>query len=222
MKRVIRASAIIGSLLLTGCAGGGTSDTAKRSITAKTSPMAIYADFCDTAPCVSGRAPAALYRRIRIPPAPRGTCPTSASRRLVIGGWLTATVFGSGPVYVAFLEPRPEIPVIRFLPPASAVAPDRTAVPVKWLASPAYRGPILIRGIDLGGHAAVYFTHGNDVFADMPLAPGDPANSYQRWRQWPEGIEVSRSGCYALQIDGLTFTSTVVFRAKIVRSESAL
>jgi hypothetical protein len=86
---------------------------------------------------------------------------------------------------------------------------------VLWIGAPSYRGPILIRGGELGGHRPVKFDQGTQVlFPELQFPPqshGDP--SAAGWRQWPSGTDVQAPGCYAWQVDGTTFSYTVAFHA---------
>ena len=87
---------------------------------------------------------------------------------------------------------------------------------VLWIARPDYRGPALIRGRQLDGPHELRFDEGADPPRELlfplegtALGPGAAAG----WRDRPSYARVQAPGCYAFQIDGLDFTSMVVFRA---------
>ncbi len=106
---------------------------------------------------------------------------------------------GSGP-----LTPSPrDLAATSFV--GSAWKGDRTT----WQSS-GYRGPILIRGRQVGGPGAVGFGEGHTPYAELQLlgnAMGAPAG------QWPSFTRVQAAGCYAYQVDGTSFSEVIVFRA---------
>lgn len=84
--------------------------------------------------------------------------------------------------------------------------------------APRYRGPVLIRGGQLGGDNPVKFDGGTGVlFPELQVPPqsqdglvGLPSRG---WRNWASDVALRAPGCYAWQIDGTTFSYTVVFKA---------
>lgn len=82
-----------------------------------------------------------------------------------------------------------------------------------WFAWPGYHGPLLIRGREISGSGAIAFGE-NPSLVDPQIPPG-PTKNGVRFRQWPGGTWVREAGCYAWQVDGLTFSHVVVFRAVI-------
>jgi hypothetical protein len=79
-----------------------------------------------------------------------------------------------------------------------------------WLVSPDYQGPFTVRGVRLDGRGTVGIggTPGNAAFVEPP-APADP-NTVNGWRTPPGTIWVTSPGCYAFQIDGTSFSETIV------------
>ena len=50
------------------------------------------------------------------------------------------------------------------------------------------------------------------LLADVQLPPSTSADSKHTWRDMFAYVRVSGPGCYAWQIDGTTFSSTIAFR----------
>jgi hypothetical protein len=86
---------------------------------------------------------------------------------------------------------------------------------VVWSAASSYRGPVLIRGRQLGGSGAVGFGEGHTPYDELQLlasgtgAPPAPNGG----RTWLSFTRVPGPGCYAYQVDGVSFSSVIVFRA---------
>jgi hypothetical protein len=120
---------------------------------------------------------------------------------------------GSGPVYpltgphdpgVVHANPTPD--------------PDgRHAAKVLWIGDPVYRGPALIRGKQVDGPDVVRFR----------LDAGSPAREELRfemwtgvsspdfppeWRERPSSVSFASPGCYAFQVDGVSFSRVLVLR----------
>lgn len=109
-----------------------------------------------------------------------------------------------------------------FTPGTGPVYPDlgdaviASAIPTKvlWFARPSYRGSILIRGRQIDGSGVVTLGTGPDTQTSLRLAsPGADASGTGGWRNWPSYTFVAEPGCYAYQVDGDTFSETIVFRA---------
>jgi hypothetical protein len=89
---------------------------------------------------------------------------------------------------------------------------------VLWIGAPRYRGPVLIRGGQIGGRYPVKFIGTSVLFPELQFPPqrkGNPGAG--GWRQWATGTAVRAAGCYAWRVDGTTFSYTVVFRAALGR-----
>ena len=80
---------------------------------------------------------------------------------------------------------------------------------VTWVAS-GYRGPILIRGHELGGPHAVGFGEGHVPYDELQLDGGSYGAPPGQWLSF---TRVRGPGCYGYQIDGTSFSEVVVFRA---------
>jgi hypothetical protein len=86
---------------------------------------------------------------------------------------------------------------------------------VLWAVSPRYRGPVLVRGHQLGGPNALRFDTGSPIavqfafLADGNNSGGWSAAATYTWTRSP--------GCYAYQVDGTSFSRIIVFRALATR-----
>ncbi len=138
----------------------------------------------------SGSVPASIVRPLHIPgPGPGGSCPTSAGR---------GPVKPSGP------------PNLRLQP---FLGSSWQGAEVTWRSSPGYRGPVLIRGRQVGGAGVVGFGEGHVPYEALELldsAKGAPPGPS---RTWPSFTRVHAPGCYAYQVDGTSFSEVIVFRA---------
>jgi hypothetical protein len=87
-------------------------------------------------------------------------------------------------------------------------------IKVLWVANPAYKGPALVRGGRIDAPGEVGFERGPDPARELALDPGAALSGGTTWPNWPTYTRVRAPGCYAYQIDGTTFTRTVVFRVE--------
>ena len=124
-------------------------------------------------------------------------------------------VLGAGPVYA--------------LAPGSYNFTPNLGIKVPWFASPDYSGPVRIRGGKLDGRGALLINAADSHWRGQPVqtisgenpyygevdlleSTSDTLPSSKPWRFWPSGTYVPTSGCYAWQVDGLTFTELIVVR----------
>lgn len=154
----------------------------------------------------------ALYRPLRLPDYERGAaCPVSRVDTSV--EWSRAGVgggIGSGPVY-PILGERALIGVV------ARREWGRTwrGTKVLWFVHQRYRGPVLLRGRRLGSREWLRFDHGTFPRAEIRIAPGETVS----WRDQPVGsrgrpsyVRARSPGCYAVQVDGTSFSRVIVFR----------
>lgn len=82
-----------------------------------------------------------------------------------------------------------------------------TTVPLRWIMSPDAAGPLLIRGLPIGGVAARLGTENPqaEMQRENRLSPGT-----HDWQIWFAPLSVPGPGCYAVQIDGQAFTQVIV------------
>lgn len=203
-----------------GCGAGGGARTTTTSPSTGTSPPAAS-------------TLAELRNRPLNPPAPgaNSACPTTSSHNdlspVINGGKGKGPDFGFGP------GPA-------YLSGTNALYPGAFDNEV-WLIEPTYRGPVLVRGRQINGGAAISFAEpitfpvggfssagspppgtpaatvtidGSPVpfylELDLPAATEVDAPGY--WRMFFARTHIDAPGCYAVQVDGLTFSSVIVFQ----------
>ncbi|MGK5557500.1 hypothetical protein ACSNOI_38425 [Actinomadura kijaniata] len=175
--------------------------------------LALAGAACDGPPSpVSPSTPstpstALASRPLRFPAVAAGAaCPTTAPRPWS-GPGVAEAVLGDGPVYpVADYFGEGTVLELR----AQDRRPDGSYVKkVRWIGA-GYRGPVLVRAarIDGRGAATSRFAYTGEerdggYHAELPSATSD----------LPGTTTVTGPGCYAVQVDGTTFTTVVVFRA---------
>jgi hypothetical protein len=145
-----------------------------------------------------------LRRRLRVPTlGPDRSCPVShPARNVDFARYGVAHGIGPGPAYPIGW-------------PSGTIAitwrgndVDATLWGVQkvlWFVRPSYRGPVLVRGIGLDNPNRVRFERGRIPPAELRLPAGT--------RDRPSYVRIRKPGCYAFQIDGATFSRSIVFRA---------
>jgi hypothetical protein len=205
----MRRLAALGTILAIGSACAGVPTVPSTSPTG--GPEAVYSPtqtFDD--PRVAAASIAAVdaaawqelaTRPLRLPPFEARSCQTANATKISDG---LGPAVGDGPIY-AVSSPR-----------LSLVGHERNPdgfyeLKVLWVATDAYAAPGLVRGGRIDQPGEVQFNGGD---ADYRLsmrgyvfAPGVPRS----WRQFPSSTDVNGPGCYAWQVDGTTFTETIVF-----------
>jgi hypothetical protein len=116
---------------------------------------------------------------------------------------------GPGPVYPAPFDPIHGSPINSFAVPASWEGGKEAIVML-----PSYRGPVLIRGGELGAQGAAITFASNEI----PGAPRLPNKGEKLRIPAPRAGSLTHTfffldppGCFAYQIDGTTFSITVLF-----------
>jgi hypothetical protein len=142
-------------------------------------------------------------------------CPTSLGRRIdndQFGG----TSLGRGPVRPLIAASGGDLAhgvlPFRLLPSKPSSGRGWSAVKTLWFSEPRYRGPVFVRGRQLGGSAKLVFGEA-PTLVDPQWPPQPTRNGTKGWRQWPGGTYIRSFGCYAWQIDGTTFSTVIVFKA---------
>ena len=166
--------------------------------------------------CLQGAAgpiPAVLRRSLHFPVLRPGQgCPATHGRPVNTADF-GGVALGSGPVRpIIAEEPARDARrgIADLIDPTSV--PPWLGVKTLWFSVPAYQGPFVIRAKRLGGSGPVGLGEGPTV-APLVVPPGPTVNGEQGWREAPGGIWVRSPGCYALQVDGLTFSYVIVIRA---------
>ena len=82
---------------------------------------------------------------------------------------------------------------------------------VFWVISPEYRGPALVRGDRIDAPGELRFERGADPPGELHLdSTSAPPGA---WSDSPTYTRLHASGCYAYQVDGVSFTRQIVFQA---------
>ena len=192
-RRSIALVAIVGMLV------GACQSTVVSSATVQArSPVSITPAAIDWA---------ALARAVQIPHlAPGAACPRSSGRHVSAAYGIA---LGEGPVYPIGLADGV----------LSTYAVDGTyRQKVLWVSAASYQGPVLIRGARLDGSDVVQFSTGDSgpTSEFRLLEPGARSSNQEAgWREWPSYTTVPRLGCYGYQVDGTSFSSVIVFEARI-------
>jgi len=133
--------------------------------------------------------------------APGSACPVShVDRSVDFAGYGVAAGIGSGPAY-----PILSRAVLYLAPAANFNSRQWGGAKVLWFVVSRYDGPVLIRGRRLDGAGLVRFGRGALPSVELRMPVGV--------KQRPSFTRLRAPGCYAYQIDGTTFSRTIVFRA---------
>jgi hypothetical protein len=181
------------ALLLAACFGGG----GERASAPATASM-------------SGSVAARLNRPLHFPQLAGTRCPASRGR-YVATPTASGIALGSGPVRV-FIDNAGELRGgMAHL--ASSRFPGWLALKTHFFSVPAYQGAFLVRAksLDQSGPIALGATPRHAARLFVPSGPA--ANGLAGWREFPESTFFKAPGCYAWQVDGLTFSEIIVVRA---------
>jgi hypothetical protein len=183
---------------------------------------ATYQQACanESAICVQGAGgsspagpiPAVLNRPLHFPALRPGQhCPASPGSPVNTADF-GGIALGNGPVRVVIAN---EGDLRRGVADLSASSsPPWIALKTLWFSVPAYQGPFIIRARRLGHPAPVALGEGPTI-APLVVPPGPTLNGTGGWREAPGGLWVSTPGCYAWQVDGLTFSETIIVHAVV-------
>jgi hypothetical protein len=149
----------------------------------------------------------ALRRPLQIPALTSGApCPVSPAATVTAA---FGPALGPGPVYPIYGAD-------------DLFAGEQTLFPapwlgrkVLWIAAPTYTGPVLVRGRQLDGPNEVRFGSGPAPVAELQLETAAASGSAPPWRDWPGYTRVRAPGCYAYQVDGSSFSTVIVFQARV-------
>ena len=116
---------------------------------------------------------------------------------------------GDGPAYPVGLGSDG---VLDYAPPQNFQSAEWGGMKVLWALSPTYNGVVLVRGHQLDGPNELRFERGDVPPAELRIIPF-PASTPDGWTGQPSYTRVRAPGCYAYQVDGLTFSKLIIFRA---------
>jgi hypothetical protein len=124
----------------------------------------------------------------------------------------SAFAIGPGPVYPVMAAQSSATGTIPFYP----IADGWHYAKVPFFSRPDYHGPVVMRGAQIDGTNLLRFDGHPALTSSIDLTSADAAfHPVAGWRGWPTGILVRSRGCYALQIDGSSFSVVVVFLALV-------
>lgn len=152
---------------------------------------------------------ARLMRPLHFPQLAAPHCPASRGR-YVATPTASGVALGSGQVRVFINNAGDLRHGTAHL--ASTGFPGWLALKTHFFSVPAYRGPFLIRAksLDQSGPIALGATPRQAARLFVPSGPS--ANGLAGWREFPKSTFVKAPGCYAWQVDGLTFSEIIVVR----------
>ncbi len=156
---------------------------------------------------------ASLGRPLHLPRVAAGAgCPASpgALASTLGRGLARMPVAGPGPVYVMSVggERAGSVSIGGARPDSQGWRGQKAP----WIAAPRYGGPILIRGARIDAPGAVRFARGFGEHVRALYQRRGQSVQPNGWRVWPSLLLVRSPGCYALQVDGLSFSRVIVIR----------
>jgi hypothetical protein len=160
-----------------------------------------------------GPIPVVLDRPLHFPVLrPGQRCPASRGSPVNTADF-GGIALGAGPVRVVIADTGDlRHGVADLIDPTSR--PPWLGLKTLWFSVPAYQGPFIIRARRLGQIDPVAMGEGPTV-APLVVPPGPTLNGSGGWREAPGGLWVRTPGCYAWQVDGLTFSEIIIVRAVV-------
>jgi hypothetical protein len=160
----------------------------------------------------------ALHRPLQLPSFTAGQpCPTSAPAPEITGAkYGVGGAVGTGPVYAL----TGAAAVVTGYRPAEWGRGPWAGQKVLWFVRPDYAGPVLIRGRRLGGWQWLRFDRGSKPADEIRIEPGETvtwSGQAAGSRGRPSYVRVRAPGCYAVQIDGTTFSTVAVISVALDR-----
>ena len=159
-------------------------------------------------PGISGSIPATLFPPLHLPQVVAGeSCPVTPGVNSTDPYVIGQQYGGAGPVWMVLGDRGDTSRGTSVL--GNPKTPGWLAAENVWLVAPGYQGPFTVRGMRLAGRGTVGFG-GMPTSAAFVEPPAPDPNSSNGWRFPPGAIWVTSPGCYGFQIDGTSFTETVV------------
>jgi len=160
----------------------------------------------------AGAISAVLNRPLHFPALrPGQRCPASQGRPVNTADF-GGIALGNGLVRVVIANRGDLRRGVADLSPSSS--PPWIALKTLWFSVPAYQGPFIIRAKRLGHPGPVALGEGPTI-APLVVPPGPTLNGTGGWREAPGGLWVKTPGCYAWQVDGLTFSEIIIVHALV-------
>lgn len=158
-------------------------------------------------PGTSGVLPTTLNRPLHLPVLRTGQrCPADSGERVDAGGF-GGIALGSGVVRVVVVS---EGDLRRGVAVLNPPTPEGwMTLKTLWFSVPRYTGPFVVRVQRLDGQGQVALGEPGTE-APLVVPPGPTVNGSDGYRTSPGSLWVKAPGCYGWQVDGLTFSETVV------------
>lgn len=172
--------------------------------------------------------PSLWQRPVRLPSVAIGQpCPATPGRSFTEG---YGPGLGSGPVFLLLSGPSDGTLLAQALRGIGGRTIGWSSQQVRWVVHPLYHGPVLVRGARIDSAGALQFNGGLDQPMDpsqLIVAPGlthlrlvGDSSYGAPWIAWNTYLRVREAGCYAVQVDGLSFSEMIVFRVTLAKSTS--
>jgi hypothetical protein len=208
-----------GALLVTPAGARGAAQPAWVARQAAQAAQLAPADFNSVWPSL-------WQRPLQLPGVAVGQlCPATPGRSFTEG---YGPGLGSGPAFLLLPGPNDATLRAEALRGLGGSSKGWSGQQVRWVIHPLYQGPVLVRGARIDSAGGIQFNGGLDQPVDPSQLTTAPPLTHLRlvgdssygapWIAWVTYLRVRESGCYALQVDGLSFSETIVFRAAIAKS----
>jgi hypothetical protein len=187
-------------------------------------PVSISVGYCPAGDdCPDARAIDELRRRpVKLPTVPAGgACPVSAAQLQPEGGGFSGSylAIGEGPFRMTG-----DGQVTYEYPPGPDSGYEGTGwggQKVIWSIDASYSGPVLLRGAQIDGTHQLRFDRYVGALGQDSGSTAHPELAYPALpggevvRTPPSAVRLQQPGCYAIQVDGTSFSSVIVFRATV-------
>jgi hypothetical protein len=167
--------------------------------------------------------PSLWQRPLHLPTLAVGqACPAAPGRTFTEG---RGPGLGAGPVYLLLPGLNDATLHAQALPGLFGSSRGWSGQQVLWVVHPLYQGPVLVRGGRIDGTGALDFNGGLDQPMETTQLTKEPPLTHLRlvgdssygapWVEWLTYMRVREAGCYAVQVDGLSFSEMIIFRATL-------
>jgi len=225
--------AVAAALLLTACPAGKprVSTTPTQSCAPSRNPETGY-KIEPSLEC-SRLAASALRRPLRLSPLAKGEgCPVTRRRQIRTdpSPYPVRLLPGPGPVYPQLVGDYDPQGAYRYRSDSGPKVAGWWVMKTLWWIDPLENDEVIIRALRLDGTTPILLGNGVptgvDVVAITPaggtgnysgenllLTARDISNIINGWRNYPGSTAIRTGGCYGFQVDGKTFSYTIVFKA---------
>lgn len=157
-------------------------------------------------------------RPLRLPALPPGAACPAAQGQSVHASFGAA--IGDGPVYIVGMGTDGVLHAVR--PAAGSRGAAAWGYQFSlFIIDPRYQGPVLARGGQIDGGQRLLFNGGLDqlngfspktitLLSQLRLESGPGFGA--PWPNFPADLRMVTPGCYAIQVDGATFSEVIIFR----------